>query len=211
MSEININIQSEVARHRVPTSMAFALGGRQFCKPEAVVCVKNFDQKVEDNSRLGNIEILPCRAPRRFRVKTFDVLKAEAKFVREQPGVLLNEGMEGGAEVFLPFDQANGQFGKFTSDAFEKALRGEDPNIVFADIKSAVEEANNYNRDEIARIERAIAMLNDSKQKITSAIAENNTKAKTYLQELADSRVETTEVPAAASASGTTSIVVHEE
>lgn len=211
MAEININIQGEVARHRIPTSQAFSLGGRQFCKPEAVVCIKKFDQEVEDNKNHANLGLLPSRAPMRFRVKTHDVVSAKVTTVRGQAGVLLNEGIDG-AEIFLPYDQNNGQFGKLTKDALEKALRKEDPNIVFSDVKSTVEETNNYNRDEIVRIDNLIARLNDCKQKILSAIAENEAKAKMYLQEIEDSRPTTVDINVNTSVpGGQSSIVVTEE
>ena len=205
-----INIQTEVARHRVPTSNYGSLLGRQFCKPEAAVCIKKFEERVEENNANNGISLLPNRTPRRFRIKTFDVLSARAKFVREQPGVLLNEGMEGGAEVFLPYNSDSKTFGKMTPDAFSKALKNEDPNIVFADIKATCDEANAYNRDEVNRIDALVSLLNDAKQKIQSTIAENNAKAKAYLQELADSRVEP-EIPTPPASSASTTIVVHED
>ena len=204
-----INIQTEVARHRVPTSNFGSLLGRQFCKPESVACIKDFDKSVAENASHGNINLLPSRTPRRFRIKTFDVLSAAAKYVRGTGGVILNEGMEGGAEVFLPYDSENKQFGKMTSDAFEKALKKEDPNIVFADIKAAADEVNAYNRDEIRRIDALISMLSDAKQKITSAIAENDRKASEYLRELADSSVDP--VDFSKPTASTTTIVVHNE
>lgn len=204
-----INIQTEVARHRVPTSNFGALLGRQFCKPESVACIKDFDKIIADNANHGNLNLLPNRTPRRFRIKTFDVLSAAAKYVRGTGGVILNEGMEGGGEVFLPYDSENKQFGKMTPDAVEKALKKEDPNIVFSDIKATADEMNEYNRDEIRRIDTLISSLNEAKQKINSAIAENDRKASEYLRELADSKVDP--VDFTKPSGSTTTIVVHND
>lgn len=206
--EVKITIQSEVAKHRVPASIIGATLGHQFCKPEAHACIKEFDKKVAEAAASGNMDILPNRTPRKFRVKTFDVLNVVADVVRGETGIVLNKGIES-SEVFLPFNEDMTQVGKMTSDAFAKALKGVDKNIIFSDVKATVDEANAYNNDEIKRIERAIKVLEDAKKNILSAIGENNAKAKSYMQELADSKVETVEI-AVPDAAPTTTIIVHD-
>lgn len=206
--EVKISIQSEVAKHRVPASIIGSTLGHQFCKPEAHACIKEFEKRVAEAAAAGNMDILPNRAPRKFRVKTFDVLNVVADVVRGETGIVINKGIES-SEVFLPFNEDMTQVGKMTSDAFMKALKGVDKNIIFSDVKATVDEANAYNNDEIKRIERAIKMLEDAKKNILSAIGENNAKAKSYLQELADSKVETVEI-AAPETTPTTTIIVHD-
>lgn len=206
--EVKINIQTEVAKRRVPASIIGSTLGHQFCKPEAHACIKEFDKKVAEAASNGNMDILPNRTPRKFRVKTFDVLNVVADIVRGEPGIVLNKGIES-SEVFLPFNEDMTQIGKMTSDAFTKALKGIDKNIIFSDVKATVEEANAYNNDEIKRIDRTIKMLEDAKKNIMSAIGENNAKAKSYLQELADSKVDVVEIKAP-DATPVASIVVHD-
>lgn len=206
--ELKINIQTEVAKRRVPASIIGSTLGHQFCKPEAHACIKEFDKKVAEAASNGNMDILPNRTPRKFRVKTFDVLNVVADIVRGEPGIVLNKGIES-SEVFLPFNEDMTQVGKMTSDAFTKALKGIDKNIIFSDVKATVDEANAYNNDEIKRIDRTIKMLEDAKKNILSAIGENNAKAKTYLQELADSKVDTVEIKTP-DTTPTATIVVHD-
>lgn len=208
--ELEIKIQSEVAKRRVPASIIGSTLGHQFCKPEAFACIKEFDKKTSEAAANGNLEILPSRAPRKFRVKTFDVLNVVADVVRGEAGIVLNKGIES-SEVFLPFSEDMTQVGKITPDAFSKALKGIDKNIIFSDVDATVKEANLYNNDEIKRIDRAIEMLNDAKKAIQSAIGENNFKAKSYLQELADSKVDTVEIPTPSAAAPSATIVVREE
>ena len=180
MNEVTVNLA--IANNRRPISNIGSTLGQQYCKPEASVCLPDYERVIDEAKQNDNLKLTLNRVPRKFRIITTDVIST--KVTTDVDGtvvVLVNEGLD--SEIRIPVDSNMTHAGVVTDDAVRKALRGEDVNIHFTDIEKLNKQINILNQNEINRLEEVISQATLAKKRLESAKAENEKKVETYKRE----------------------------
>lgn len=182
--EVNINLEiaSQVAKHRPEIGTVGSCLGAQFSKPQASACLPEYEKTIQEAKDGGNVALTLNRSPRKFRAITVDVISTKVTAdIDNTVVILVNEGLD--SEIRIPVNSDMTKAGLVTDDAIAKALKGEDTNIHFSDLDKLVKCLNILNQNEIARLTAVAADIEKAKQRIQSAIAENLNKAEKYKRE----------------------------
>lgn len=183
METTNINVV--VAANRKPISLLGANLGTQYFNAEIRAGILNFEEQKMQISQAGDIDFFLNRTPRRYRMTGHEVLGVSVgEDGTGAPKVYLNKGTD--AEVSIPISADMSSVGKVDDDAIGKALHG-DKSIIFSDPKKLAAILNQYNNDEIKRLEAIIATCQKCIAQTKSAIEENTKKATTYVSEVISS------------------------
>ena len=181
-----VTLSVAIAPNRTAISTVGSSLGCSFSKPEASSCLPDYDKKIQEAKNIGSVDIVLCRAPRKFRAITTDVVST--KVTTDLDGtviVLVNEGLE--SEIRIPVNSDMTKAGVVTDEAVAKALKGEDSNIHFSDLEKLTKILNNLNQNEKARLVKVREDIDLALKRIDSAIAENIKKVETYKRELSTS------------------------
>lgn len=136
----------------------------------------------------GDKELYITRPIARVKVTPNDIFSVE--FIRDAIGnnvVVLNKGANNEARITLEALSSNGDvFLKSTEENIAKAIASPDnKNLIFKDPDDIVNLANQFNRDEIARIDALVDKLKNEKNNLIQTINNNNDRARQYKDEMA--------------------------
>lgn len=182
--EITVN-PAVVAGARKPISMIGGFLANQYFKPLSRDCWPEFEKDKLNAQQNSNVPLITNRAPRRYRMKGYDIVKVEiGQDATGGNNVYLNRDMAG--EVAVPIAPGMEKIGVVTEDAIGSALNG-DENVIFANPMKLAKNLNAYNLAEKKRCQDLIEKLGKIVQQIDTAIAENLKKAEAYEKEILDS------------------------
>lgn len=184
VSGVDIDVDA-VSRNR---SRIIGLGGMlgaKYFKIGAIGVYPKFEDKKRENELNGSLDFMPNRTPRRFEVRDYDVfgqiIETDADGTTK---VVFNPGTAEEAKAALIDGSAN--FNDTSESAIQSALSGS--NVIFANGMKLVEKANDYNRNELARLDSFIRSLQDMRASIVSTIDHNTKRANAYETEILNSK-----------------------
>lgn len=187
MGEIKFD-SAALKANRNPLRRTGSCFGGQFYRINKFAETPDDVQKCLKIHQDGDKELYITRPIARVKVTPNDIFSVQ--FVTDALGnnvVVLNGGDKSEARVTLETLDSNGDvFLKSTDDNIAKAIS--DPsnkNLIFKDPDDIVNMANNFNRDEIARIDALIEKLKNAKNNLKQAIDNNNDRARQYKAEMA--------------------------
>ena len=191
MSEIKVGMDLKVlADNRNALSLLGASLGAKYFRIEKNAINDTYNQIIENIRNAGNKDLALNRPLCRFSLSGYDIHSLVYKNAGDgTPSVFINEedkSIDGhrmgvvcpmGQEPFKPADE----------DVIAKALTTNDKNMIFAQPDAIVDAVNQYNVNELARIDSMISMLNTAKNSITQTIKNNNSRVDEYKKQRAAS------------------------
>lgn len=150
----------------------------------------NYGVIINQVHNAGNVDLCLNRDLQRFKVDGFDIHKVEFKTAPDGTScVYINEddknskGENLGA--VLPVSTIAIPFKPATDTEISKAIENPaNKNIIFADPDNIANQANQYNLNEIARIDAMIEMLNKAKNVLIQTNENNTKRAQEYKKQL---------------------------
>lgn len=186
---VEVNLQTVVANNRAPISLMGSGLGTQFFQVDPR---ESWPNHAEDKARViaeGNVELIVNRSPMRYRMVGKDIMNVSIETnVSGQAVLVINKHADNclEADVTIPIGKDMSKCSAITKEALKQALHG-DKSKIFADPQKLATVLNDLNRQEIARIDGLINILQKAKQGCESAITENEKKATDYKAEVVKS------------------------
>lgn len=181
--ESNVNMTVVEKNRKQISSLGCLLGGKYF----TIGCVESypdFTKRKIDNDSNGSLDFMPNRTPRRFVVRNYDVIGQTIKTGADgSTTVVFNPGLD--TEAKAAVIAGNTPFGVPTEEAVQEALSGQ--KHIFANGEELTKIANEYNQNEIARLNAFIKELTKMRDGLISTIKNNSDQAKAYTQQIIDS------------------------
>lgn len=163
-----------------------SLGG-QFYRVAKYAINDEYGEKIAKINANGNKDLCLNRGISRFKINANDIHSVSFENQGDgTPSVIINKGDETAAIIPMSTIQADGSaYLPATEENLAKALSNpKAKNIIFANPDDIVDKVNQYNLNEVARIDALIAELTTAKNSITQTIESNLKRAQEYKSQL---------------------------